>query len=155
MNSKIVDMGTGEEKDMHAVVGIRKPVDKEEFVKIFEAGISSVFDLDKGARDLFRSILTLYLNQKFSGEKIYINHSVVTEAGYSKKQQTYNRALNVLLNKNFIREVEGQMNQYWINPNYFYKGDRLTLVQDYAIKGTKAGDKMIKEIREADQRKLL
>ncbi len=155
----MVDTRTGEITTDTVAMFSRKVIDRTEFVKIFEGGISNLFDLNKSAKDLFRAVLTIYLEQKNSAERVYLHQAVLEEVGYKRSRQTYIQALNTLLNKEFLASVEGQPNMYWMNPNFFYKGDRMTIVQDYAIKGTKSGDDMSKEMKklesESKQMKLV
>jgi len=145
---QIIDMSTGELSEQEAVLSRAKPVEKNEFLKIFSAGISAMFDLPKGAQELFKAILHAYVAQKFKPETIYLNPDALLEAGYSRQKGARIKAMNILINNGFIAEVKNRPHQFWINPNMFYKGNRMTLVQSYTIKGTKEGDAMQHQIDE-------
>jgi len=51
-------------------------------------------------------------------------------------------ALNQLLEKGFLARVTEEKNLFWVNPNMFFKGDRMRMIQEYAIEGTASGDQM-------------
>jgi len=142
----IIDTKTGELTGETAVVAIRDKVDRTEFIKIFEGGIANIFNLNKAAKDLFQAILMIYLNQKMKSELVYISEVVLEDVGYKRTKQTRIPALNKLLNLGFLCEVEGQPNQFWINPNMFFKGDRMQIFRDIVVKGTAAADEQQKEI---------
>jgi len=137
----------GEISEGFAVQAIKKKVDKEEFIKIFEAGISSIFGLNKSAKDLFQAIMKLYLKQKMVSEQIYISAEDLLEVGYSRTKPTRTTALNQLLNLGFLCEVSNKPNQFWVNPNMFFKGNRLQIFQDFAVEGTKEAVAMEKEAK--------
>jgi len=155
----VINLDTGELSSQDAVISRAKPVEKKEFLKIFSAGISAMFSLKKGAQDMFQAILQIYVAQKFTPETVYLNPDSLLEVGYDKQKAARIRAMNILINNGFIAEVKNRPHQFWINPNMFYKGDRMTLVQTYAVKGTDAGDKMQlgidKEKQNEKQGKLL
>jgi len=142
----VMDTLTGELTEKIAVVAIKKKVDRAEFIKVFEGGISHIFDLNKSAKDLFQAILKIYLDQKMRGEQVYLSPALFKEAGYAKTKQTRTQALNTLLNLGFLREVEEMPHQFWVNPNMFYKGNRLQIFQDYAVEGTPEAAQQDKEI---------
>lgn len=144
-SSRVVDSATGEVSDSEIAMVSKKVVDKEEFIKIFEGGISNIFDLTKSARDLFRAVLQMYLNQKMAGEKIYVSDVTLKEVGYAKARSTKNNALNQLLKAGFIAKIKGEQNWYWVNPNMFYKGNRITLINQLAVEGTAEGEQLKEE----------
>lgn len=153
-NQLLVNTETGETSDM-AVMGVRKVVDREEFVKFFGAGIESVFELAKGAKDLFRVILKAYLEAKNQPDQLYISYEAVKDDhGYDKSRTTFNNSLNELCIKEFLAPVERRENLYWVNPNLFYKGDRMRLVQDYIIKDSESHKQLEQEERLLQQRNL-
>ncbi|MNO03836.1 hypothetical protein D3C81_2246620 [compost metagenome] len=43
---------------------------------------------------------------------------------------------------------------YWVNPNLFYKGDRIRIVHDYVRAGSKAAKQLEQEQLKANQRNL-
>jgi hypothetical protein len=147
----IVNTKTGEMTDEMSVVAVKKKVDRTEFIKIFQGGIASIFNLNKSAKDLFQAILHVYLEQKMKGETVYLTPSLLEHHGYKRTKQTRTQALNTLLNLGFLCEVESQPFQFWVNPNLFYKGDRMQIFQDYAVTGTKAAADMDEEVKTLEE----
>lgn len=142
----LVNHATGEVAGDMAVIGVQKVVDKEEFVKFFGAGIEEVFELSKPAKDLFRSILRVYLDQKNQPDQLYINYDVIRDDyGYDKSRPTYNNGINELCVKGFLAPVERRENLYWVNPHLFYKGDRIRIVREYVRQGSKAHSQLEQE----------
>ncbi|MEA1990566.1 MAG: hypothetical protein U9N57_15340 [Pseudomonadota bacterium] len=144
-NHAMVDVRTGEVMEQEIAMVSKKLVDREEFVKLFEGGISNIFDLPKGPKDLFRAILKVYLEQKMTPEQVYFNLDSLMDFGYERKKMTYLQSLNILVNKGFLAEVANRPGWFWVNPSMFFKGDRIRIVQDYAVAGTVSGDKLVKE----------
>jgi hypothetical protein len=145
---QVIDVATGELTGIDAVQVTREVVDKDTFVKIFAGGISAMFDLNKAAQDLFKAVLKIYAAQTNQPLQIYINEASLEEVGYTRAKATRIRAINELINSEFIAEVKGMPNMFWTNPNIFYKGNRMTAIKQYAIKGTAEGDAMQHQIDE-------
>lgn len=139
----IVNSETGEVVgDVGAVVGTRKIVDKEEFVKFFGAGLVEAFSLSKGAQDVFKTILHAYLEANTligRPDQIYITHEVAKEdLGYSRSKTTFTSGINELCLKEFMNPVDGRDGFYWLNPNLFYKGDRMRIVREFVLDGSES-----------------
>lgn len=153
----LINNETGEVNgDIPAIVGTRKIVDKEEFVKFFGAGLVETFELSKGARDVFLTILNAYLNTNTinsAADQIYINHkSAKADLDYKRSASVFISGINELCLKGFLAPVENKEHFYWLNPNLFYKGDRMRIVKEYVVKDSKAH----REIKnEEEQLKLI
>jgi hypothetical protein len=142
----LANENTGEHHGEMAFVGMQKVVDKEEFVKFFGAGIIEVFDLAKGGKDLFKTILHAYLDAKNQADQIYINFaSMRDDFDYQRSRATFSNALAELLQKGFLAPVQNKENLYWINPHLFYKGDRIRIVREYVRVGTPAHEDLKRE----------
>lgn len=150
-SKRVIDATTGEVLDTEIAMVSKKVVDKEEFVKLFEGGISNIFELSKTAQDMFRAVLSIYLDSKMLADRVYVSEMTLKDVGYERSKATRTNALNQLLNKGFIARVKGELNWYWVNPNMFYKGNRITLVEQYAIAGTSEGDEMKLEIEQQNE----
>ena len=151
----LVNQSTGEVTSDIAVVGVQKIVDKEEFVKFFGAGIMEVFELTKPAKDVFKAIMNVYLEQKNQPDQLYFNHEMVRlYYGFDKSRASFNNGTNELCVKGFLAPVEAMDSLYWVNPNLFYKGDRIRIVHDYVRAGTKAAKQLEKEQLKANQGNL-
>jgi len=156
----LINLETGEISSSASIAMTKlQTVDKQEFVKIFEGGISSIFELSKAARDLFQSMLQIYIDQKFQADRVYLSTAALTDVGYTRSRVTKNNALNQLLDLDFIAQVKDDKAWFWINPSMFFKGDRMRLVREFAVSGTADGDALQKKIKtveaEAKQMKLV
>lgn len=137
-NVKLMDEATGELLGESAVIGIKKIVDKEQFIKFFGAGLVSAFELTKTAQDTFLLVLKLYIEvntiQNAAMDQIYVNFDIAVDEGkYKKTRPTFTSGLNQLIAKKFIAPVKYKKDWYWLNPNLFVKGNRVTLMQHYVI----------------------
>jgi hypothetical protein len=131
-NGTMLNKETGESMGDMSVIGIRKRVDRTEFIKIYERGIQLAFDLKPAGLGVLRVLLEAYRQDKFSGEKIYFNHKVaVNDFEYSRTVKTFTNGINELLSKKFIAEMKDQKYWFWVNPSLFFKGDRLRIVNEY------------------------
>lgn len=151
----VLDPKTGEITGETAVTGFKKTVDKDEFVKIFSNSVYEIFDCSKRAKDVFSILLKHYMKGEYNSDKVYFNYFIAKEDyGYDRSSKTFIPAMNELIYKRFIAEVEGQSGMYWINPNMFFKGDRMVLMQDIAVRGTQSAINQEKEIRDFTQLQL-
>lgn len=148
----LVDEATGESHGDMAIVASQKVVDKEEFVKFFGAGIIEVFDLTKPGKDLFKTVLHAYLDAQNQPDQIYINLAILKdEYGYSRSRATFASAMAELLTKAFLAPVENRENLYWVNPHLFYKGNRIRIVNEFVLAGTKEHKELENEQRAMEQ----
>jgi len=156
----LINLETGEISSSASIAMTKlQTVDKQEFVKIFEGGISSIFELSKAARDLFQSMLQIYIDQKFQADRVYLSTAALEDVGYTRSRVTKNNALNQLLDLDFIAQVKNDKAWFWVNPSMFFKGDRMVMVREFAVNGTADGDALGKKIKslesEVKQMKLV
>jgi hypothetical protein len=119
----LVDMQTGQIDDS-LFIAVRKEIDKEQFVKIFQNHMQAIFDLSRKALKVFSYIASVV---EFSDKIIFEIEKCSKHTGYTKA--TIFSGLAELLEKEFIAKSTVQ-NVYYINPQIFYRGDRLVLIQD-------------------------
>jgi hypothetical protein len=133
----VVDRETGEIKNDGAFIGYKKKVDKEEFVKLYANGLASVFELNKSSRDVFLLFLNCLMDTNTSKGKMDVlqmtHHIAKEDYGYPKSQTTFISGINSLAKKGFIARVSNREGMFWINPSFFSKGDRLTLIKQYEL----------------------
>lgn len=125
----IMSRETGEIEEDTIFIGTKKDLDKDQFVKIFHSHLQAIFDLSKSALKLFSYIasITEY------GDKIIFNlENCKKYTGYNSKETIY-RALAELLKADIIARSDAS-NLFFINPQIFYKGDRIVLVSEYRKK---------------------
>jgi hypothetical protein len=127
----IPDMTTGEVVAEHGIF-VSKQVDEGTFVKLFDEGIKAAFDLTGPGFKVFQLVLKLVATGKMQDDKISLHISSATDPTSSLRMsdKTFWRGLRELISKQFIA-ASTVPTFFWINPHLFFKGDRLTIVNEY------------------------
>lgn len=124
----------------HAFIGIRKRVDKEQFVKIFKGQIRALFELSAAGIKVFGYFMDA---TRISDSMIYFSLSGCKEFTGYKSVNSINLGVSELLEKGFIARGPDS-NTFFINPAIFFNGDRMTVVNQYIKIGSPA-DQALKE----------
>lgn len=123
----VVDLDTGQvEKQTMMVLGESRHVDKAEFAKVFRDGFKFFYGLSEASLKLVDYISE---NIKYNNDKICLIVSDIIEQkamGYT----TVYRSITQLLEKKLLAKAD-MTGCYYINPQVFFKGDRLVLVKQY------------------------
>jgi hypothetical protein len=128
----IMSRGTGEIEEDTLFIGTKKDLDKDQFVKIFHSHLQAIFDLSKAALKIFSYIASV---TEFGDRIIFHLEDCKKYTGYNSKETIY-RALAELLRADIIARTDSS-NLFYINPQIFYKGDRIVLVTEYRKKREK------------------
>lgn len=127
-----VDLETGV-IDGTAEMTKRVVVDREEFLKVFQAQVGLFFNLDSPGIKVLTS-LWVEASRKPGEHRLYITPQSVNRIakvhGGSVSRATFYRGRANLIENGFIAASEDQ-HLYWINPAIFFNGDRLKLVQEF------------------------
>jgi hypothetical protein len=155
----LMNNDTGETTDAGAVVGTSSIVDKEEFIKFFGLGLIEAFSLSKTAKDVFLTILHAYIEKNtITGkpDQIFLTFNMAKEElNYQKSRSTFTSGINELCYKQFMAPTENREGFYWLNPNLFYKGDRMIIAKEYIIEGSKAHIKKKEQEKEEEKQKQI
>jgi hypothetical protein len=128
----LLDKVTGEIDDT-LFIATKRDLDKEEFVKIFQSELKTIFDLSKKAL----KVLSYFMNVSGFGDELDFDIEDCLEfTGYSSKQTIVDSIVE-LLDKEIVARGKNPY-KYYANPKIFYKGDRIVLISDYRLK--KKGD---------------
>lgn len=130
-DKRVVDTVTGEVDDS-LFISIKKEVDKEEFVKIFQSQLQNLFNLSKCALKVLSYFMSI---TKFNDELDFDLDDCKKFTGYSSKESIFN-GIAELLNDEMIARGKNPY-KYYANPSIFYKGDRIVLVTEYSQKRKK------------------
>jgi hypothetical protein len=125
----ILNTDTGEVKENALFIGRKIDVDKEQFVKIFHAHLSAIFDLSKCALKIFSYIASV---TQYDDQIIFNLKKCSEFTGYKGKESIY-KGLAELCNAEIIARTT-EHNMYFINPQILYRGDRMVLVTEYRQK---------------------
>lgn len=141
---QVLNEDTGElEKRQNLILGQQKKVDKQEWYKLFNGTIMRFYGLTKATMEVFEYIMK---NIQYGNDRICIPPSdIITQTGMALS--TYYRCMVQLLNAQIIAKAEKE-GCYYINPAIAFKGDRITIVEQY-IKENKERESMYKKLPES------
>lgn len=131
-NKAIFNTSTGEIDDNTLFIGMKKELDKDQFVKIFHSQLQVIFDLSKAALKIFSYIASV---TEFGDKILFDLEDCKNYTGYKGVESIY-KGIGELLKAEMIARTK-QSNVYFINPQIFYKGDRIVLVTEYRKKREK------------------
>ena len=127
-SKELVDKFTGEVDDT-LFIATKKEVDKEEFVKIFQSQLQAIFNLSKPAQKICAYVMSV---TDFHDRIIFELDDCKKFTGYTSNEAVY-KGLAELLDNELIARASAS-NLYFINPQVFYKGDRIVLITEYRKK---------------------
>ena len=129
----LVNPSTGE---IHGVAVVHQVEERDdaEFVKVFAAGVSASYELNRTSQRVFQVILDQYQRTPMTGgyaDSVYLAWFDGGLSGESvgMSEATFNRGMRELLSKGFI--AAKMPNVYWVNPALFFKGDRVMFIKEY------------------------
>lgn len=129
----VLNTDTGElEKQHMMVLATRREVDNREFVKIYYGQFKEFYGLSKSS---FALIDYIVKNIRYSNDRICLLVSDIIEQtglGYT----TVYRSLSQLLERKLLAKAE-KVGCYFINPQIFFKGDTITLINQFVKKNNK------------------
>jgi hypothetical protein len=130
----LIDNQTGEEIGGTIKIASRQLVDKEEFVKIYKDQIRIMFDLTTRGMKVFGYIL--HATRVSDGMILFSLKKCQEFTGYSSKG-SITAALAELLSKQIIARTD-EPHLYFINPAMFFNGDRIVMMRDVVMRGSRA-----------------
>ena len=111
-----------------------KEIDSENFVKVFVAGITAMYDLSKAALRVLNLILKIYESAPFGSKKfsdtVYfdIRDNCINDIPLEMCIRTFNKGLKELIFKEFL--APKSTNVFWVNPSLFFKGDHALMITE-------------------------
>lgn len=132
-SEELVNTTTGEVSHVSAIHQVEER-DDAEFVKVFAAGVSAAYDLNRTAQRVFQAVLAEYertpMTRGFADtvELFWFGDGLSgRDVGMSEK--TFQRGLKELLAKGFLAPKSTSL--FWVNPSLFFKGDRVMFIKEY------------------------
>lgn len=131
---ELVNVQTGEYHQRFAVIQSVEEVDNDQFVKLYAAGVQAAFELSKTAMRVFHLVLVEYEREpmvKGYADTVYLawNGRSATGEKLDMSEATLNRGMRELVMKGFLHPRSPSL--YWVNPNLFFKGDRVILMNEF------------------------
>ena len=132
----IVDNDTGQIEEMAELVTTHE-VDGEQFVKLYTGELKRIFSLTSSSMRLLQVVLS-QVQSSVGKDAILLNVSIMQkyfETVESKplSRPTFYRCINEMIEKAFIAPAADSRDLFFINPNLFFNGDRVRLVNEYHI----------------------
>ena len=124
--SMMINAETGE-VEANQVFAIQEKVDKQTYTKMFGGMIKELFSLSARGVKVFGYITTITKPNK---DVVMFDMEEALEYTMYKKEQSVLHGLEELLNHNIIARTKKHY-KYFINPNLFFNGNRLTLIRQY------------------------
>ena len=123
----IIDKKTGEYQTKGAVIGFRKNVDQQEFIKIYTGGMAAIFNLSSAGKRIFSLVYKQVREQKGT-DRVILQYQ--PNCGMSKP--TWYKGIKECLANKLIAQSK-VAGVYFTNITYFFNGSRLTLLKEYNI----------------------
>lgn len=125
------DNETGQMITNMAYTGLKKAVDKTTFLKMYSEALMQFFELPRAALNVYKIILQAYLedNRNYS-DTIFMDYVTAQERGYKFNRAYWIRGINYLIEAGFIYPKISR-GWYHMNPNRFYKGDRMVMIREF------------------------
>jgi len=129
----IIGKDTGELLgDAHAVFFEMQAVDRGQFVKMYLAGIKNTAKLTKAGMQVFEIVYN-QVRENPQTDKIELNVYLAKKFGMEMSERTYQRGLRELLESEFLYRSPSA-DVFFININFMFNGNRVTLAQSYYLK---------------------
>lgn len=114
--------------------GKRIKVDRTHFLKFYADGVRMFLGLKSAGIKVFMIIYQMILDSKeYQQDRIELNYELMDdEIKAEVSRATFYRGIKELQNVNFLAPTFYD-SIYWINTDYVFKGDRLTLVNQYIL----------------------
>ena len=107
-------------------------VDKEKFVKVFTENVSSLFDLSRPAIRVFCYIMDRV--KPNIDEVTFTLDDAMEFTGYTSKATIFKGVSELIENRFIARSKQHYI--FYINPNIFFNGDRVSFVRSFRIEPT-------------------
>lgn len=127
----LINQNTGEIFGTH--ITTYKPVDGEQFIKLFTANIGLTFDLTSSGIKAFTVLIWAVQHRALGKDEVDLDMLVLNDFIFNHKDEekplrlsepTFRRGLTELSKAQIIAKTMRQ-GRYWINPNFVFNGDRI------------------------------
>lgn len=134
---ELVDPLSGEITGI-AAIHITEEKDDKEFVKVFSEGVRAAFGLTRTGYRVFQAVLDVYQTTSMSGGyaeavELFFFDGKLDGRSLDMSEKTFQRGLKELLANRFLHPRSP--GSFWVNPNLFFKGDRVAFIKEYRRKG--------------------
>ena len=110
------------------------PVDNEQFTKIFVKKMSAFAELSRAGHKTLMIFFYFLPKRAMGSDTIKLSfrdyQSEQEAIGIKISKKTFERGIKELIEKRFIARTDTP-NFYWLNPNKFFAGNRITFIESY------------------------
>jgi hypothetical protein len=110
-------------------------VDKEQFCKLYLAGVLGLRKLNSAGMKVFQ-VLFNELRKNAGKDRVQMAYIMTNEVKIDISQPTYARGVRNLYENDFIAPVEGFASTWWVNPDFIFNGNRLNINNTYILNET-------------------
>ncbi len=134
---EVVDKATGEVSDVHTTFLSVKPVDEDQFVKVFVRELRALWDLSKPAMRVLTYIMAcMKVNQD---EIIFEIEDCMGYTRYKSERSVFSGLAELIENGIIARSTKTY--RYYINPMIIFNGNRVTFAHTYIKQRRSNSDK--------------
>jgi hypothetical protein len=153
---EMVNASTGEVVAVSAIHQVEER-DDAEFVKVFAAGVSAAYDLNRTAQRVFQAVLQEYertpMTRGFADTvELFWFGAGLSGRDIGMSEKTFQRGLKDLLGKGFIAPKSSSL--FWVNPSLFFKGDRVMFIKEYRRRISSEDQRTREELERRGQKRL-
>lgn len=122
--------------------GRKIEVDKTHFLKLYADGVKMFLGLKSAGIKVFMLVYDVLMDdEQYQADSVDLVYEMLEDSVQKQlSRATFFRGINELKKVNFLAPTI-QTGKYWINADYVFRGDRLTLVNTYVLANTKQIDK--------------
>ena len=141
--SMIINSQTGELEGTQ-IFAINEKVDSEKFTKIYQKGMTQMFNLSKSGIKVFAFFTSIAKPNK--GEVIFEMDKCMEYTEY-KTEKPIMKGLAELIENEFIARSKYHY-RYFINPTMFFNGSRVAFIKMYEIESFAKSKGLVEKIEE-------
>lgn len=135
-NKAIINTLSGEmDQSNAAIMGVRRKVDRAEFVKLYAEGVGALLELKSSGKKIFHLIYEEISGGNSIGkDRVFLKYEALEPEIQAKIGKTtfYSGIKNCLENKIIAQSAQDNA-IYYINPAFIFNGNRLLLLTDLRI----------------------
>jgi len=148
----LIDQKTGEHQGTH--LSTYKQVDQEEFVKIFTANVSMIFELDAAGTKALGVLFWVVQNTSITKDVVALNtltyeDFMAENSNIKMSVPTFKRGLAGLEKAQIIAKAR-RVGDYFLNPNFCFNGNRIVFSQAIELKKKGESTESTEEQEEMD-----
>lgn len=154
-NKAIVDNDTGLTEDVAEITTTRS-VDGDLFVKLYSLKLREIFSLKPGSFRVLEVLLHQVQTTAKDSDLVALNYRIT--AAYFEthdlkpmSRSTFHTAIVEMVAKGFLAQSEHSSDLYFINPNLFFNGNRISFVEEWHIQKQ---DRLFNDAQTVERRKL-